>query len=178
VPAGLVTPLLRDEADTFIGINEDMLLMMPDQATQIKCVIYGAEFPSVTRAMKRDHPTSLKFSKTHFNDAVQRMLNLVKADRAPLLTMLFGNEEMLFKMADPEVGYMEDAIEVPGQCMHAEHEILMSPDRIAKAIISSPTDLVALHYEPGNPKAFIRIEGGDGYEAWVAPRTGVKKEQE
>jgi DNA polymerase III sliding clamp (beta) subunit (PCNA family) len=174
VPAGIVAPLLKDESDTFIGINDDMLLMMPDESTQIKCVIYAADFPNVEKAMRRDHSRQVMFYKNQFNDMIQRMLNLVKSDRAPLLIMEIGNEELVVRTADPEMGAMEDAIEVPGQCIHDLHKVFVAPDRINKAIISSPNEQVTLHYEPSDAKAFLRIDGGSGYEAWVATRTGAK----
>ena len=178
VPAGILGSILRQTGEVMIGIDSGQLLIMPDEHTQIRCVTYGQEYPNVDRVMNntRAHPHSVEFIKNDFITLIDRAMNFQGSNRAPMLRVFFGLEEVVVMMGDQEIGMIGDAIEVPGQCDHDRVEIKFTPKNLQDIISNAPNNKVVLYYDPGKPGGMVRVDGGSGYEAWAMPRveTGEK----
>jgi DNA polymerase III sliding clamp (beta) subunit (PCNA family) len=182
VPSGLLSQVLKQTGGASIGVRDGQLLIMPDKTTQIKTVVYGAEYPPVERIMKRDHSHVLKVKKTPLIEIMQRAANFAGNDRFPILRVFFGQEEVAVMMNTQEVGALADVLEVPGYCDHKRFEVKFTPKNLLEALNAVPNDELELFYDTSDSMMIVRIDGGSGYEAWVMPRKDLsvteKQEQE
>jgi DNA polymerase III sliding clamp (beta) subunit (PCNA family) len=151
-----------------VAFEDDSLLIMPDDYTQIKAMLLAAEFPSFDRAMDRSHPEMVKFRKMQLVEIMNRAMNFVGSDRFPTLQVFIGKEEIAVMMANQEIGLLGDVVSIPGQAMHDRIQYKLSPANIISSIEKAPSDEVELYYYQ-NPLKSIRVVA-PGYEAWIAPR--------
>ena len=173
IPAGILGQIMKKEGSVSIGVRDQQLLIMPDKTTQIKTVVYGAEYPPVERIQKRDHPNVVKVRKGPLLDVMQRTSNFSGTDRFPVLKMFFGKKQIAFMMQTLEVGAIMDSLDVDGQCDHDFFEIKFLPSNIMEAIQAVPNEELEIFYDMENPLAIIRVDGGSGYEAWIMPLRNV-----
>lgn len=170
VPAGILGTILKQTGEIKIGIEGGQLLIMPDEHTQIRAVLFGHEYPKVAGIMKTDRPDFVTVKKTPLLEIIARACNFAGADRFPTLRMFFGQEEIAVMMDNAEVGLLGDVLEVPGQAIHARLEVRFTPKNIVEALTKSPSEEVRIGYDSTNSKVFFYIDGGSGYQAWVVPR--------
>lgn len=170
VPSGILGAILKQTGEISIGVEGDQMLLMPDEHTQIRTILYGVEYPKVGNIMKRDFEHSINVKKTEVIERMSRATAFAGADRAPVLRVFFGKEELAVMMKNEEIGLLGDVIELPGQCTHSRVEFLFTPRNIMEAISNSPNEEMTISYNPDNTKAIVYINGGSGYEAWVMPR--------
>lgn len=170
VPGGMLSGILKQTGEVHIGIKDGFFLMMPDETTQIKAVVYGVEYPPVERIKVRDHPQHVTLRKGPLLEIMQRASTFAGNDRYPILRLFFGQEEVAAMMDTREVGTLADLIEVPGYCVHSRHEVKLTPSNIIEAVEAAPNDEITIGYDTGNSMKFLHIDGGSGYETWVAPR--------
>lgn len=170
VPAGIFTPLMKTLGDVRLGIADNMLLVQPDEAIQIRAVIYANEYPKVTAVVKRAEPVGATFRKAGLLEIIDRAMVFAQRDRMPLLKMFIGLEEIAVMMSDKEMGLLGDVIEIPGHAQHDRVLICFTPDNLTGAINNAPNDEITFWYDPAYPLKPIRIDGGSGYEAIVMPR--------
>jgi len=170
VPAGILGMVLKQTGEISIGVEGDQMLIMPDEHTQIRTILYGVEYPKVERIMHRDFDNSVKVKKTEVIERMTRATAFSGADRAPTLRVFIGKGEFAVMMNNEEIGLLGDVIELPGQCAHPRTEFLFTPKNIMEAISNSPNEDVEIFYDPEQPKKIIYLNGGSGYEAWVMPR--------
>lgn len=177
VPAGMLGTILKQTGEVHIGIKDGFLLMMPDETTQVKAVVFGVEYPPVERIKVRDHPAHVRVRKAPLLDIMQRASTFAGTDRFPILRLFFGKEEIAAMMDTREVGTLADLIEVPGYCDHPRHEIKFTPSNIIEAVEAAPNDEITIGYDPGNSMKFLHIDGGSGYETWIAPRKDLSPQE-
>lgn len=178
IPPSVLTQLLKKVGETRIGIDDTHLLVMPDDHTQVKAVRIGEKFPPIERVMIRDHPNQIKCRRNELVEIINRATK-IGADRFPVLRLIIGKEEFATFMAEEELGHIGDVLEIPGQATHARIEIRMHPQNLLDALTNSPSEEVIFHYDPDSPKKkLVRIDGGSGYEVWLAPRGDVPKSEE
>ena len=177
VPAGLLSQVLKQTGEVSIGVRDGQLLIMPDKTTQIKTVVFGAEYPPVERIMARDQPEVLKVKKAAFVETLQRASSFAGNDRFPILRLFFGQEQVAAMMNAQEVGALVDVLDVPGFCAHPRFEIKFNPKFLIEAVQAVPNDELELFYDTENNMKIIRIDGGSGYEAWVMPRKDLSPEE-
>jgi DNA polymerase III sliding clamp (beta) subunit (PCNA family) len=172
VPAGILGAVLKQTGEVMIGMDKNQLLIMPDEYTQIRCVIYGQKYPNIVRVMdmNREHPYTVNFNKNDLLTLIDRALNFQGSNRAPTLRIFFGLEEIAVMMSDAEIGLIGDVLEVPGQCQHERFEVQFTPRNLQDIIQNAPNDKVDLSYNPEKPGAMLYLNGGSGYEAWAMPR--------
>jgi DNA polymerase III sliding clamp (beta) subunit (PCNA family) len=170
VPAGLLGQILRQTGEVQFGLDDHHMLLMPDEHTQLRAILYGEEYPQVERVMRRDQPASFKARKTAMLEVISRASAFSGSERFPLLKVFIGREEFAVMMENLEVGLLGDVVEIPGYANHSRVQIFFSPTNLTEGINACPSDEIEFFYDPDNPKALIRISGGSGYECWLAPR--------
>lgn len=170
VPAGLLGQILKQTGEVMVGIDGGQFLIMPNEHTQIRAVLYGQDYPQVDRIMKRDMPNILLVKKAQLLEVISRATAFTGADRFPVLRVFIGAGEIGVMMHNDEIGLLGDVVEVPGHANHKRHEIKFTPKHLTDALSKAPNDEVAIGYNIENPKNIVYINGGSGYEAWVMPR--------
>lgn len=173
VPAGILGQILRQTGEVKIGVTEHQLLLMPDESTQIRAILFGGEYPKVARIMKRDSPSKVKVRKAALLEILNRAAGFAGSDRTPTLKCFFGKEEIAVMMDNEEVGLLGDVVEVPGQAQHDRLIIIFTPKNIIDAIEHCPNEEIELGYDQGDASKIMYINGGSGYEAWVVPRRSM-----
>lgn len=170
VPAGILGQILKQTGDISVGVDGQQLLIMPDEHTQIRTIVYGAEYPKVKRIMNRNYDCTIMVKKAEILEVISRVSNFSGAERYPVLRCFIGKEEFGMMMSNEDVGLLGDVIELPGQCKHARVEFLFTPKNLSEAIAAVVGDTLQLSYNPEKPEAIFYLDGGSGYEAWVMPR--------
>lgn len=170
VPSGILGQILKQTGEVKMGVTSNQVLLMPDEYTQVRAVIYDAEYPGTGRITGREYPTSVKVKKAELLEVINRATVFAGSDRLPTLRLFVGKEEIAAMMANAEVGHLGDVLEVPGQCEHERVEIKFTPKNITEAINNAPNADIEIKYDPDKPGQLIQIDGGSGYQAWVMPR--------
>src|SRR5690606_31010723 len=107
---------------------------------------------------------------SHILDMMRRATAFSGADRMPTIRMFFGKEQVAVLMDNPDVGAMQDVMDVPGYCTHDRVEIKFTPRNLIEAIEKSPGERITLCYDPDKPQKTMYLKGDSGYEAWVVTR--------
>jgi DNA polymerase III sliding clamp (beta) subunit (PCNA family) len=170
IPAAVFTTLGKNLGDVRIGMEDQHLLIMPDNATQIRTVVYGNEYPPVLNVFKRNEDTAVTFRRQGLLEIIERAMVMGQRDRTPLLKMIVGLEEIAVMMTDKELGLLGDVVEVPGYAQHDRLTICFTPDNLVASITNAPNDEITLHYMKDNPLKPVRVDGGSGYEVLIMPR--------
>jgi DNA polymerase III sliding clamp (beta) subunit (PCNA family) len=173
VPSGLLNRVVKNTDLPRIRVEENHLLVMPDDHTQIKCVIYGVDYPDIGRVTVRDRPEYIKIGKSLLLDAMQVAASFIEGDRLPIMRTFWGAEEIAVMLENQESGHLGDVIDIPGQATHERVEIKFAPENIMGALDHCPAQEIIIGYDPGKLTRPIYINGGDGCEFWVAPTRGV-----
>jgi DNA polymerase III sliding clamp (beta) subunit (PCNA family) len=176
IPAGILGSVLRPMGDVGVSVRGSTLEIAVDGYHQVQTIIYEMEFPPVGKVMKTDHPAKVEVTKSAFIDMVGRANAFAGSDRAPLLRMYFGREEIAVMMTNDEVGLLGDVIEVPGQIGHPRTELRFTPKNVLDAVGKAPGSKITLGYNPENQRVPLYVSDGSGYEAWVVPRAELKAE--
>lgn len=178
LPSGVLSQILKKTGEVMVGSTEHQFLIMPDEHTQIRTVIYAGKYPRVSGIVDQHKPDSIKLKKAELIEMITRAMNFAGNDRFPTLRMFIGKEEIAVMMANEEMGMLGDVYEVDGQAKHDRFELKVSPDTLKEALGSAPNDQIVFEYDATNCEAILRIDGGSGYRAWVMPRTPDKKAEE
>lgn len=170
VPATIFTPLMKNLGEVSLGVEGSHLLVMPDEYTQIRAVIFEGQYPKLASLFKREEPNAIMVKKTPLIEMIERAMVMGATDRAPLLKLIVGESELAMFMEDREMGLLGDVYELPGQCTHERFYIGFTPDNLKNGVAASPNEDVSLYYSFGMPMKPVRIDGGSGYECLVMPR--------
>jgi DNA polymerase III sliding clamp (beta) subunit (PCNA family) len=175
VPAGILAPIIKQMGDTKVGMVGNFMLFMPDDYTQIKCIIYGEPYQNLSRVKNMQYANVAMFPKTPLIEAINRMTS-VSNDRQKELQFTIGSNEIVLYMDQREgVEAVEDAIDLPpGMADHPAHTIVFAPDNLINAIQGGPNEMVTIHYDTGNPLKMLHVDGGSGYLAWTQPKVLTK----
>jgi DNA polymerase III sliding clamp (beta) subunit (PCNA family) len=172
VPAGLLSSILKQTGEVSLAVDATQMLLMPDEHTQIRCVLYGEKYLDARRIMEnnREYPATVKVKRPALLEVIGRAMNFTGSERFPTLRMFVGMEEIGCMMQEREQGMIGDVYEVPGQATHEKVELKFTPKNLVDALNAAPNDEVEIHYDPSRPNKIVYINGGSGYEAWVMPR--------
>ena len=176
IPSGILTPLLKQTGEVMIGVEGSQLLIMPDEYTQIRTVIFAQEYPERTLVglMGRQYENQVKVNKEAALEMMQRAMNFVGADRFPTLQVFIGQEEFAVMLSNSEIGHIGDVMDLAGQAVHPRIELMFTPKNIMDAISNSPNSEVVLSYVLDKPAgSVVHVDGGSGYEAWVISRRQI-----
>jgi DNA polymerase III sliding clamp (beta) subunit (PCNA family) len=170
IPAWTIGPLLKQMGDVEVGLDGTLFVAMPDEYTQIKTVTLGENYPPVERIAATQYENEITFRRTELTAQIQNASSFAGADRAPVLQLYIGRQELAVYMENQEIGLFGDVIELPGQADHPRVRIRMTPKMLIDALNNAPNDNVILKYHLDSPKKPICIDGDSGYEVWLAPR--------
>lgn len=178
IPASSFTPLMKTLGEVRIGQEEGQLLVMPDDTTQIRAVIFDGDYPSLSKFIKRNEPDVVMVNRDALIEMIDQAMVMGQRDRTPILKLIFGLGELAVLMEDQELGLLGNVMELPNQASHDRHYIGMNPDNFKSALSAAPNTDVAIYYKNGAPKTPVRIDGGSGYEALVQPRNLERSAEE
>jgi DNA polymerase III sliding clamp (beta) subunit (PCNA family) len=170
IPAKILTAILRQTGEVSVGRDGNQFLIMPDEHSQIRSVIYAETYPGVSKIMERtEYAETIDVRKDPLLEMLNRASGFAMGDRIPNLKMFIGKEEIAVMMTQEEVGLLGDVLEVPGQCQHDRVTIHFTPKNLIEAVTNVPGDLLKFSYDPATMK-IVYIDGGSGFQAWVMAR--------
>lgn len=170
IPASIFTPLMKSLGEVRIGQEYGQLLVMPDEATQIRAVIFDGKYPNLLSIFKREETNAVMVKKTAFTDMIDQAMVMGRTDRGAILKVYIGLEEVAVMMEDQEIGLIGNVLEVPSQATHERHLICFSPEILTQALSGAPNEDVTIYYTDGQPLKPVRVDGGSGYEVLIMPR--------
>lgn len=172
IPAGVLGAVIRPEADVQIGMVHNTLLLMPDEATQIRTVIYDIEYPSIGTYATYTPPAMIEVNKDLALSILQQAVIMTVNDRdTPTVSIIIGRGEFAAMGTDAEVGLLGSSIMLNGaQANHARVTFRFTPQNIIDGISNAPDDKVVIYYNPGEPYKAWKIDGGSGYISIGVPR--------
>jgi DNA polymerase III sliding clamp (beta) subunit (PCNA family) len=171
IPAGTIGRLLKPIGDVLIGIDGPLFVAMPDDWTQIKTTTIDEKFPDMNKIFGIDYEQQVKVPKATLLEYVNKAAGFAGADRAPIVTIIVGQEELAVMLRNREVGTFGDVIEVPGEAQHPRIQINITPGMLTSGLSNAPGHTVTFKYNPSNIKLPLGIDGEGGYQVWLAPRT-------
>lgn len=170
VPAGILGSVIRQMGDTKIGTSADMMLLMPDEHTQIKAVLLGHAYPNIDRIISRPMDASVPVRKDALLEIIGRANTMTGNERFPTLRVFIGGEEIAVVLNNESMGLLGDVVEVPGHALHERTEIRFTPKNLTDAIAACPNDNITIQYNINAKQPMVVIDGGSGYNAWVMGR--------
>lgn len=172
VPLNILAPIMKMNTDASLRAQERRLLMKPNDATEITSVIYDAEYPPLDRVTGTVYDAAVTVDKEVLRNAIMRMLILVKSERYPSMTLTIERGKIKIYMNVPDVGDMEDEIEVAGGGDHDAHTILYTPMNFVDGLTNAPGPLVNYEYATDNALLPTKFSVQD-YECWIVPRRNM-----
>lgn len=180
IPGGILSQVLKQTGEVRIGTSGNMLLIMPDDTTQIRSVIYAEKYPGVTKILDckpetYDHHVTLR--KAEVLEVLKRAAGFAGSDRIPVMRVFIGLGELAVYMENAEIGTLGDIIELPGQADHPRWEVKFSPKNIIDPIANCPNESMEFYYNMSGEgmRKLMHINGGSGYEAWMTPITKAQE---
>lgn len=170
VPLALLTSILQQIMDVYVGVEGNFLLISPNEYVQIKVGIYGIDYPKLHRiyTMETDHMILLEKNLTI--SSVMRVLSIGATDRQLDLRITIGKEEISFFVeGESKTETAEDTLFLGGQANHELLTISVDPQNFLEAMNRAPSPQIALHYSDDVHK-FIRLETDNEYKCYLAPR--------
>lgn len=172
VPQGLGVSL-RQMGDIKMKVANGKLLIMPDDYTQIECILYDGDYAPWSMIARTDYETSVEVDKAMLMDIISRANQFAGSNRMPTVEMYFGKQEIAAMMTNDEIGLLGDVIAVPGQLDHPRVTFKFQPKYLTECLSKAPSSRVKLHYDQSNTRRPVYIDGGSGYQAWVIPLRNV-----
>ena len=171
-PLSELSSLIKNTSDVALAATDTHLMLMPDEFTQMSSVLYAAEYPKVETVMNREQYThTLTVAVEHIIAALERMLILVKVERYPVTTIEIGDGVMRLEMEVPEVGKIDDEIEISGGTTgDTAFRVAFTPDNLIDAMKASGRPRITFDYGP-TPLSQMRIRDDSDYVAIIMPRT-------
>lgn len=178
IPSGVLGAVIRPEADVQIGMVGNTLLLMPDDATQIRTVIYDCQYPNVGTYANYTPPAMIEVHKDSVIDILQRAVIMTANERdTPTVTIIIGKGEFAAMGADAEMGLLGSSIMLNGnQADHPRVTFKFTPQNIIDGLNNAPNDKLVIYYNPDDPTKPWKIDGGSGYISIGVPREEGKAE--
>lgn len=173
IPTGRIASLISQAGDVLVGMDGEQFVVMPDDYTEIKTVIFGGAYPPIEMVTDREYETSVSFSKDMLIERVQRAVHFAGTDRAPVLFLFLGRSQLAIMMQNPEVGQYGDVVDLPGQAEHDRITLRFTPSMILDGLSHAPSKTIEFNYNTSSTNRPVRIDGGQGYQCWLAPRSEI-----
>jgi DNA polymerase III sliding clamp (beta) subunit (PCNA family) len=177
VPLYTMAPLLRTATDFKLRAHDKKLLMMLDGETWATSQLVEAVYPQYQNVMRKDFSGNVKANRGAFVEAVNRILVLAATEKLPRIELKFDGTQMIktltFDMDVPEVGRMQDMIDVASDEWDDVFTIYFSAQQLVKAVETSRRDFVNIEFGSptrNGPLLPIRVSDDSGYEVYVMPR--------
>lgn len=171
VAANVLSGILRQTGQIEIGATPHQMIFRPDTYTQVTCAIYALDYPKImNKVSTMTYNSEFKISKQDLIDLINRALSAAGGDRNPLIKLIIGKGELAAYLVGQDAT-LGDVVELPGQVMHDRVTLSFSPQYLIDAAGKAPNDLITIHFNnPDTGKVPVKVDGGSGYEAWVALR--------
>lgn len=169
IPAGILGQILKQTGDVRVGFTEHQMLLMPNENTQVRTVLYGGDYPTMARLMNRDRPNTVTLQKDALIEVLNRATLASPGDRFLLLHMYVGKESISVRVDGPESNVL-DVLDLPGQADHPRVDIRITPKMLVDILNNAPGKGVSISYDVSNPEGHLYISGDKGYEAWMVAR--------
>ena len=178
VPLDVLGPILRTVEDAKVEATSRHLRIMPDAYTQIKAILFDADYPQVERVMNMDadFDAAVIVDREALRSAIQRiMVVTARGDRYPLIRLTFTPDAIgLFTRAE-SIGEIEDEIDAepdtdltPDGSM--EFVVHFTPNFLSDALGGTDKPKVKISFTSTSPRRMVKFTDNEGYEAWVMPR--------
>lgn len=180
VPSGMLSSLLLQTGDVYVGRIDNQFAIMPNDFTQIKTVTYEpGEYPNILPGLQNINFTHhVSFPKADFLALAARANIFAGSDRTPTLAVIVGEGEVAVKMDDSELGMFGDSVPVDNQADHAPLTIHFNPKILTQGLNAAPSAEVTLHYALEGHNKVVKLDGGSGCEYWVSTKKGPSNETE
>jgi DNA polymerase III sliding clamp (beta) subunit (PCNA family) len=187
VPLDTLTPVLAGVDDVRMAVEDRGLLLMTDDYTQMRTVIYDAKYPPLNRVLdSQQYDTHIAVSRTLLREAVRRMMSLVgRGERYPTIDLRVLPDRIDLEMEVEGTGNMTDSVDVvttrvenPDIDPVEEIDTLLrfTPTYLTECLEPVGTETVYLSFRsdrPNNPLRVADREPDDSerfYEAWIQPK--------
>jgi DNA polymerase III sliding clamp (beta) subunit (PCNA family) len=175
VQARTLTRVLGKNTNPKVGVDNGMLHIMPDDHTQIRTATYEGSYPNMERLMLRNKPNEIRVRKKDLLDIMEAALTVAGNERFPSMDLHIGRGEIAASLANKSYGLFGDVLSVPGQADHKRTMITITPKLLMDAINQAPDDVIVFGYDLADLRKPLYVNGGSGFEAWVALRGGEDK---
>lgn len=174
VPLDILGPILRTVEDAKVEATTNHLRIMPDAYTQLKAILFDAEYPQVERVMNmdKDFDSKIVVNREALREAIQRiMVVTARGDRYPLIRLTLTPDTIgLFTRAE-SIGEIEDEIDCTPVITGADEFVVhFTPNFLTDALGGTDKQDIIVEYTSTSAKRMVKFTDGDGYEAWVMPR--------
>ena len=184
VPMDTLGPILKSVEDVRLGANENYLLIMPDEYTQMRAIRYDAKYPAVSRIMDAAiFNRVVTVPRIRLREALSLMTGLIaKGERYPIVTLTFNADTLHLEMNVPGNGVMVDELEITTETvvrpeidepMVELFAINFTPTYLTDALDQPKTDTVMLGYRTDKSSP-MKMWDGLGFEAWIMPRKATE----
>lgn len=169
-PLAELSALIKNTSEVAVAAVDNKLLLMPDQYTQMSSVIYTDAYPTITPLFEREpYTNSLTVLTERLQAALDRMLILVKSERYPVTTIEIDDGVMRLEMEVPEVGKIDDEVEIDGGSSGEPFRVSFTPTSILGALNASGRPKITWDYGP-NPLSQMRLRDDNEFAAVIMPR--------
>lgn len=170
VPLGSLVGLLKGASDVRVAADENRLMLMPDDDTQMTAIVYQSAYPNVGSIRRDEYRGEFTIKKSVLADALGGMLVLVKSERYPRVRLDISNDRLDLSMRVDEVGLMEDVLDIAGGELpdNPPFTLWFSPQNLLSAINNSIDEQVTVQYGP-KELAPVHITDTSGYDCWLMP---------
>lgn len=164
--AGVLASLPGEMMLKVEGDGKQLLLRVGDEI-DILTSAYEAAYPDLSRVTdKDDYDKKVHVPRERLHDIINNMVVLVKTERYPRMKVQFADNELTVKMTVPDVGAMEDVIEVEWE--YDPLEVDFTPDYVMKALTGTDASTIEWCFTEPNKISFMKDKAD--YRAWVMPR--------
>lgn len=172
IPSGVLGAVIRPEADVQMGMVKNTLLLMPDEATQIRTVIYDVQYPNIKTYVEYTPPAMIEVNKDLALSILQQAVIMTQNERdTPTVSIIIGRGEFAAMGADQEMGLLGSSIMLNGtQADHQRVTFKFTPQNVIDGISNAPDDKVVIYYNPNDTGKPWKIDGGSGYISIGVPR--------
>lgn len=163
---GVIPPIGEPE----IRVEKGLLLIKPDDYSQIKVRTIDAKFPDQQRVIEREYSTAFDVYKSELAGMVKMVTGLSSKDNTLSLRLYIGAGELVAYIGDQSVGTVQDQVDVSGVDDLERSQFNFNADLFIEAINNCPSEVVTIRYEPGNYRMPWFIDDGENYQVWVVGR--------
>lgn len=180
VPLWNLAGLLKSASDVRMRAADTKLLLTLDAETRATSTLVEGAFPNYHGLRRDSFAGKIKVNKTELNDALNRLMTLVRAERQPRLNITFSGEgmfrEIILDMDIAQVGRMRDS--VTGEMeFDSVFNYTFNPTKLMSAIDACKGDQITLGFgsqDANSAKKPLCVQDAGGYECYVMPLMDTK----
>lgn len=168
VPLRSVAPLLQKAGAVNMRATDTRLELMLDADTQVTSVCLGGAYPDVGRIRRTNFNGSVVIDRMLLADTINKTLAIVRGERYPKLRLTVKENELDLMMQVPEVGRIDDTIDVSGKPDGDEFVIWVDPSRLTEALAAATQQIVTFNFGP-KPTLPMQVLDANGFDCWIMP---------